>query len=392
LKTICIFTGTRAEYGLLKPLMQLIQEDHELKLQTLVSGMHLSPEFGLTYQEIETDGFCIDEKIEILLSSDTPTGLCKSIGLGLISFSDAFMRLKPDILVLLGDRFEALAAATTAMVARIPIAHLHGGETTEGLIDESIRHSISKMSHLHFVSTEDYRRRVTQLGEHPDRIFNFGAIGLDGLQYLQLQSKSALEQKINFQFDNNTVLITFHPVTLEECTATTQFQSLLEALDAHPAIRAIFTKANSDTDGRQINRMIDEYVAFNPQKAIAFTSMGRENYLSAMQYVRAVIGNSSSGLLEAPSFGVPTINIGSRQKGRIRAASVIDCDPNKAAISEAIAIACTDSFKTFSQTVDNPYRQEGTARRIKEIIKSTENINLKKTFYDLPANSVERHP
>lgn len=390
MRKICIFTGTRAEYGLLKPLMALLEEDPELTLQTLASGMHLSPEFGLTYQEIETDGFRINEKVEILLSSDTPIGLCKSMGLGMISFSEALERLAPDILVILGDRFEALAAATAAMVTRIPIAHLHGGEATEGLIDEPIRHSISKMSHLHFVSTEDYRRRVIQLGEHPNSVYNVGAIGLDGLTELQLLDKKDLEQAIKFKVDQYTALVTFHPVTLETATATKQLQILLEALDKQPLARAIFTKANADTDGRQINQKIDEYVTANPQKAISFTSMGRRNYLSAMQYAGAVIGNSSSGILEAPSFKIPTIDIGSRQAGRVRAKSIVNCEPDLEALNDALNLVFSEKFKKFIQTVENPYEQPHTSQRIKEKIKNTLNINLKKTFYDLPAEQFER--
>ncbi len=392
MKNICVFTGTRAEYGLLKPLMTLIENDTDLTLQILASGMHLSPEFALTYREIEADGFTINEKVEILLSSDSPIGLSKSMGLGLIGFSEALARLTPDILVILGDRFEALAVATAATIARIPIAHLHGGETTEGLIDEPLRHSITKMSHFHFVSTREYQRRVIQLGEHPDTVHNVGAIGLDNLKELQLLTKRDLEREIAFNINEHTALITLHPVTLEESTAAKKFKTLLDALDRQPHIRAIFTKANADTNGRQINQLIDKYVAANPNKAIAFTSMGRRNYLSAMQYVGAVIGNSSSGLLEAPSFGIPTINIGSRQAGRIRATSVIDCAPTVDELDHALSQAFSKQFKIFARTVKNPYKQAGTALRIKELIKISSNINLKKVFYDLPTECFKERP
>jgi GDP/UDP-N,N'-diacetylbacillosamine 2-epimerase (hydrolysing) len=381
---ICIFTGTRAEYGLLRPLMGEIKKDRAFKLQLLVSGMHLSQEFGLTYKEIEKDGFRIDEKIEILLSSDTTVGLSKSIGLGLVSFCEAYERLKPAIVVILGDRFEAFAAATAAMVSRIPIAHLNGGEATFGQIDEAIRHSITKMSHLHFTSMEEYRKKVIQLGEHPDRVFNVGAIGLDNIKKLKLLTKKTLERQLNFKFGKHNLLVTFHPVTLEKNTSQRQFQNLLSALDGLKDTHIILTKANADTDGRVINRMIDDYVYRNPDRVAAFASMGQQKYLSTMRLVDGVVGNSSSGIVEAPSFKIGTINIGDRQKGRIRTSSIIDCRPMKENIRKAIEKLYCDKFQKLLKDVTNPYGNGNTASQIRSILKKFDGSNiLKKDFYSM---------
>lgn len=383
-RKICIFTGTRAEYGILRPLMSAIKRDSGLELRLIVSGMHLSPEFGLTYKEIEEDGFKINEKIEILLSSDTPVGLSKSMGLGLINFCEALRRLRPDIMVIPCDRFEAFAAATSALILRIPIAHISGGEATFGAIDEAIRHSITKMSHLHFTSTEEYRKRVIQLGEEPKRVFNVGALGLDNIRRLKLLSKERLEKELNFKFNKRNLLITYHPVTLENNTSRIQFMSLLEALDGLKETGLIFTEANADSEGRTINKMIDEYVSKNSYKAIAFTSMGQILYLSAMQFVDTIIGNSSSGIIEAPSFKIGTINIGDRQKGRIAVESVIDCDPSKESIKNAIKKLYSEGFQIRLKNVINPYGDGNAAGRIKEILENYNLSNiLKKTFYNI---------
>ncbi|HLD23279.1 MAG TPA: UDP-N-acetylglucosamine 2-epimerase, partial [Sulfuricurvum sp.] len=354
MRKICVITGTRAEYGLLYYLMSAIESDPELELQIIATGMHLSPEFGLTYKEIEKD-FTITKKIEMLLSSDTPVGISKSMGLAQISFAESFEELKPDIVVVLGDRFEIFSAASAAMISRIPLIHLHGGETTEGAFDESIRHSITKMSHLHFTATEEYLNRVIQLGEHPSRVFNVGGMGIDAIQRITLLNKAELEKSINFTFGKKNLLVTFHPVTLERHTASKQFQQLLDALDTLEDTHIIFTKANSDTDGRIINTMIDTYVSKNTHKAIAFASMGQLRYLSALQFVDAVVGNSSSGLLEAPSFKIGTINIGDRQRGRLKAASVIDSSPNQKDIHESLIRLYSSEFKHQLTAVTNPY-------------------------------------
>jgi GDP/UDP-N,N'-diacetylbacillosamine 2-epimerase (hydrolysing) len=383
-RKICVFTGTRAEYGLLKPLMDEIEKDKALCLQLVVSGMHLSSEFGLTYKQIEEDGFVIDEKLEVLVSSDTAVGVSKSMGLGLISFGEAYARLKPDIVVVLGDRFEAFAAAGAAMISRIPIAHLHGGEATFGLIDEAIRHCITKMSHLHFTSTEEYRDRVIQLGEAPDRVFNVGATGLDNIVGLELLGKEELESELNLKFNKRNLLVTYHPVTLEPDTSREQFGNLLAALDNLSDTHIIFTKANADTDGRVINQMIDQYVSANSHKSTMFTSMGQLRYLSTMQYVDAVVGNSSSGIIEAPSFKVGTVNIGDRQKGRIKAGSIVDCEPMTEDITRELEKVFSVEFKRDVKNVTNPHGDGGAAVKIKDILKNRplENI-IKKKFYDL---------
>jgi len=382
-RTICVVTGTRAEYGLLYWLMKEIEEDSKLELQLIVTGMHLSPEFGLTYKEIEKE-FKIDKKIEMLLSSDTATGISKSMGLAQISFAEAYEALNPDMLVVLGDRYEIFSAVSSAMIANIPIAHLHGGETTQGAFDESIRHSITKMSHLHFTATDEYKKRVIQLGEHPSRVFNVGGLGIDNIKKLKLLSKEAFEESIDFKLNKKNILITFHPVTLENATAKEQFQILLDVVDALEETHIIFTKANSDTDGRIINSMIDDYVTQNSIKSCGFTSLGQLRYLSALQYVDAMVGNSSSGLAEAPSFQIGTINIGDRQKGRIMAESVIDCASDFDSIEESFSLLYSDAFQKKLLTSQNPYGNGGASLSIKNTLKeSFLNNILKKQFYDL---------
>lgn len=386
MKRIGIMTGTRAEYGLLKSLMQEINKDNDLELYLIVSGMHLSPEFGMTYQEIEEDGFEINAKVEMLLSSDSPAGISKSIGLGVIGFADEFQRADLDMLILLGDRYEALSAAICALVMRIPIAHLHGGELTEGAIDEGIRHSITKMSYLHFTSTEQYRNRVIQLGENPERVFYVGALGVENIKKINLMTKEELERSIHFEIDENTVIVTYHPVTLENNTVEEQFLNLLEVLDRNPKIRMIFTKANADTNGRIVNELIDKYAAQNSERACAFVSLGQKRYLSALKYCRIVIGNSSSGIIEAPSFGKPIINIGDRQKGRICADSVINCGYTQQEIQQAMETALTKEFENKASNCRNPYEKENTAANIISVIKDyllNDKIKLKKGFYDI---------
>ena len=386
MKRIGIMTGTRAEYGLLKSLMQEINKDNDMELYLIVSGMHLSPEFGMTYQEIEEDGFEINAKVEMLLSSDSPAGISKSIGLGVIGFADEFQRADLDMLILLGDRYEALSAAISAMVMRIPIAHLHGGELTEGAIDEGIRHSITKMSYLHFTSTEQYRNRVIQLGENPERVFYVGALGVENIKKINLMTKEELERSIHFEIDENTVIVTYHPVTLENNTVEEQFLNLLEVLDRNPKIRMIFTKANADTNGRIVNELIDKYAAQNSERACAFMSLGQKRYLSALKYCRIVIGNSSSGIIEAPSFGKPIINIGDRQKGRICADSVINCGYTQQEIQQAMETALTEEFENKASNCRNPYEKENTAANIISVIKDyllNDKIKLKKGFYDI---------
>ena len=383
MKKICVVTGTRAEYGLLYWLMKEIEADKELELQLIATGMHLSPEFGLTYKEIEKE-FKINKKIEMLLSSDTSVGISKSMGLAQISFAESYDELKPDIVIVLGDRYEIFSATSAAMIARIPIAHIHGGEKTEGAFDESIRHSITKMSHLHFTATQEYKNRVIQLGEDPSMVFNVGGMGIENIKRLKLLTKDEFEKSIEFKLNIKNILVTFHPVTLENSTAKEQFQQLLDAIDELEDTNIIFTKANSDTDGRVINQMIDEYVTKNSHKSIVFTSLGQLRYLSALQYVDAVVGNSSSGLGEAPSFKIGTINIGDRQKGRIKASSVIDCEPNKDSILKSFEKLYSKEFQETLKTTLNPYGDGYASKRIVEILKSVDLENIiKKSFYDL---------
>jgi GDP/UDP-N,N'-diacetylbacillosamine 2-epimerase (hydrolysing) len=385
-RKICIFTGTRAEYGLLKPLMDEIKSDPDLELQIIASCMHLSPEFGLTYKEIENDGFTIDEKIEMLLSSDTPSGIVKSMGLGMIGYTDALNRLKPDITVVLGDRFEALAFAIASFVNRIPIAHLYGGEATEGLIDEGIRHCITKLSYLHFTSTEEYRKRVIQLGEEPQRVFNVGALGIDNIKKMKLLTKDEIESKLGIKFKSKNLLITYHPVTLKKDESEKEFKALLNVLKELEDTLLIFTKPNADTEGRRIIKLIEEFVKENGDKAVVFTSLGQLNYLSIMQYVDAVVGNSSSGIIEAPSLKVPTINIGDRQKGRIRAESVISCKGVEDEIKKAINIIYDENFRKKVKDVRNPYGDGNSAKRIKEILKTYKINSIEKSFYNINLN------
>ena len=381
---ICVATGTRAEYGLLKPLIDKIHLSNDYELQLLVTGAHLSPEFGLTFKLIEQDGLKINAKVEMLLSSDTPEGIVKSMGLGMIGFTDALKNLKPDLLIILGDRYEMLALASCALIFKIPIGHLHGGELTEGAYDDAIRHSISKMSHLHFTSTEEYRQRVIQLGEQPDRVFNVGAIGLDNIKTLPLLTQKELAENLKINFKKYNYLVTFHPETLSNRSVESQFQMLLDAIDLQENSFFIFTHANADTDGRLINQMINDYVAKYPDRATAYTSMGQLRYLSAMKYTTAVVGNSSSGIIEAASFRVPTINIGDRQKGRIQAPSVINVDVNLEDIKSAFAQVREDQYQTSLSQIINPYGEGNTSARIMEILQTIPIKSLQtKPFYTI---------
>ncbi|MGG7198256.1 UDP-N-acetylglucosamine 2-epimerase [Clostridium butyricum] len=385
MKKICVVTSTRAEYGLLKNIIRKLKKSNEFEVNIVTTGMHLSPEFGFTYKEIEEDGFEIDEKIEILLSSDTSVSISKSMGLALISFAEYFSRKRPDILIILGDRYEMMSICCAAMNERIPIAHLYGGETTEGAIDECVRHSISKMSYLHFTSTEEYRKRVIQLGESPNRVFNVGAMGIENILNTDLLTKSDLEDLINFNLDKKYAIVTFHSVTLERNTVETQFKNILDACDKYKNMNYIFTKSNCDEGGRIINNMIDEYVS-QRDNAISFESLGMLRYLSAVKYSAMVIGNSSSGIVEVPAFKIPTINIGDRQKGRLQGDTVINCNPDFDDICLSIEKAQNEEFKNKIKNSKNIFGDGNTSDKIvKEIAKFLKNdeINLKKKFYDL---------
>lgn len=383
-RKICVVTGTRAEFGLLRWLMQEIEASEALTLQVIATGMHLSPEFGLTYREIEQAGFNIDAKVEMLLSADTASAVTKSMGLGLIGYADAYARLAPDLIVVLGDRFEIFAAAAAAMIAGIPLAHLHGGETTEGAFDEAIRHSITKMSHLHFVAAQDYHDRVIQLGEQPERVFLVGGLGIDAIKRTPLMTRPELEASLDFSLGPRNLLVTFHPVTLESQSSAHQMGELLKALDALPDTHLIFTMPNADTGGRELSAMVDAFVATHPN-ARAYSSLGQLRYLSCMQYVDAVVGNSSSGLAEAPSMGIGTIDIGDRQRGRLRASSVIHCEPTAELITHALATLYSPEFQASLAQVVNPYGTGGASQRIVEVLATQPLESLvKKKFHDLP--------
>ncbi len=384
MKNICVVSGTRSEYGQLRWVMQGIKDDADLRLQVIATGMHLSPEFGLTYRDIERDGFVIDRKLEVLLSSDSAVGVTKSVGLGTIAFADAFFNLQPDIVILLGDRFEAFAAATAAMMAGIPIAHLHGGEITEGAIDDAIRHAITKMSHWHFVAAEEYRQRVIQLGEAPERVMLCGGLGVDVIRKTPLLDRDALEASLEFKFGKRNLLVTFHPVTLAQDGGASQMEELLAALDTLQDTHLIITLPNADAGGRELIRMVEKFVATHSH-AKAFTSLGQQRYLSCIAQVDAVVGNSSSGLSEAPSFKKASVNIGERQRGRLKAASVIDCAPLRKDIVEAVEKLYTPVFHATLKTVRNPYGQGGASDMIVETLKKLDtHSNLKKVFHDLP--------
>jgi GDP/UDP-N,N'-diacetylbacillosamine 2-epimerase (hydrolysing) len=383
-RKICVVTGARAEYGLLRWVMQGIKDDPKLMLQVIATGMHLSPEFGLTFREIEQDGFHIDRKVEMLTSSDTTVGIAKSMGLGLIGFSDAFNELRPDLIVVLGDRFEIFSAVAAALVARIPVAHLHGGETTQGAFDEAFRHSITKMSHLHFVAAEEYRQRVIQLGEQPTHVFLVGGLGIDNIKRLKLLDRVALEASLDFKLGKKNLLITFHPVTLEMSTAANQMEELLIALAELKDTHLIFTLPNADTDGRNLIKMVEQFVAQH-RNARVYASLGQLRYLSCVAHVDGVVGNSSSGLAEVPSFKKGTINIGDRQLGRLQAESVVNCEPTRQSITDALGRLYSADFQVNLSKTRNPYGDGGASEKVVKTLKHfvLDGI-VKKVFYDLP--------
>jgi len=387
MRKICIITGTRAEYGLLRWVMQGIKDGPDLELQIIATGMHLSPEFGLTYQSIEDDGFQIDRKVEMLTSSDTAVGMAKSMGLGLISFADALNELQPDLIAVLGDRFEILAAVTAALFARIPVMHLHGGEVTEGALDEAMRHAITKMSHVHCVATEEYRKRVIQLGEQPDRVHCVGGLGVDAIKNTALMGRPELEAALNFKLRDRNLLVTFHPETLFSGSSGSQMAELLAALDDLDDTGLIFTLPNADAGGRELIAMLYSFVAEHPN-ACAYASLGQLRYLSCMALCDGVVGNSSSGLLEAPTFKKGTINIGERQRGRLQATSVINCAAERKQIAAALQQLYSPAFQARLAKVDNPYGDGGASARTVDILKRLKfNELLQKPFYDLPTKA-----
>jgi GDP/UDP-N,N'-diacetylbacillosamine 2-epimerase (hydrolysing) len=363
--------------------MHLVELHPDLSLQIIATGMHLSPRFGNTYEEIEDDGFVIDCMVETLTESDTPIGIARSMGVGMIGIADAINELQPDLMVVLGDRFEIFSAVAAALVARIPVAHIHGGELTEGLIDDPIRHSITKMSHLHFVATEEYRNRVIQLGEDPSRVFNVGGLGIDNISRTKLIRKDQIEESLQFRFQKHNLLVSFHPVTLEDETAAEQFCELLAALNEYPDLGLIFTMPNADTGGGVLFDLINEFV-MHRQNAISRTSLGSRLYLSCLAQVDGVIGNSSSGLLEVPTFKKGTINIGDRQRGRLTCSSIINCNPNKNEIMFAINKLFSTEFRGSLDSVINPNGVAGASEKLVEVLTNIEISGiLKKVFHSV---------
>jgi UDP-hydrolysing UDP-N-acetyl-D-glucosamine 2-epimerase len=384
MRKICVVTGSRAEYGLLSGLMKKIRDDHTLQLQSIATNMHLAPEFGNTYREIEADGFTIDKKVPMSITSDTASGIVKSMSEELSGMADAFDDLKPDLLLVLGDRYEILTAVSAALIYKIPVAHLYGGEITEGAYDNAIRHAITKMSHLHFTSTEEYRKRVIQMGENPQHVWHVGAIGVDNIKNETFLTKEELENSLNFKLTDKTLLVTYHPVTLENNSAGEQCRNLLQALEELSDYSVIFTQSNSDTDGRIITELMMEFVSQHKEQALFVPSLGKKRYLSALKYVKAVVGNSSSGIVEVPSFGIPTLNIGDRQKGRIKCDSIIDCDPSYEGIRSALSVALSDNFLHIAKSVCNPYEKSHTSELIYKVVKVVALDHLcSKKFYDL---------
>ena len=382
-RKICFFTGSRAEYGLLRSIMQELKKNRSIVLQLIVSGSHLSKDFGMTVREIEKDGFRIDKKIQILTSSNSELDIAKAIGVGINKISISLSHLRPDILVVLGDRYETLAAAMSALILNIPIAHSHGGETTVGAIDEAIRHSITKMSHLHFTATAVYRKRVIQLGEHPQRVFNVGAIGVENIKKMPLLSRGEVEQALKIKFNRHNLLVTFHPVTMEGKASLNHFRNLLIALESCKDTTVLFTKANADAYGKDINHLMEAYVKKHRLTAYSYSSLGQRLYFSVMRYVDGVVGNSSSGIVEAPSLKIGTINIGDRQKGRLRALSVIDCEPTPLSLRKALTQLYSSGFEKKLRAIKNPYQGENTAKKIARILCSYNLTRIiKKKFFD----------
>jgi len=389
-RKICVVTTTRAEYGILKPLISKIDADDLLTLQLVVTGTHLSEKYGETYKEIEKDGFKIDVKIAMNLDDDSNEALSLAMAQLQSNITKAFADLEPDIVVILGDRYEILSVATAAMMLHIPLAHIHGGELTEGAMDDSIRHAVTKLSHLHFTSTQEYAQRVIQLGEQPSRVFTVGSLAVEQIKKLPLLAKEELEASLGFSFGVKNLLVTYHPETLSNLSPQEQFQELLNALNELKETKIIFTKANADAGSAVINAMIEDYVQKNSDKAAAFSSLGQLRYFSTIKYVDAVVGNSSSGILEVPSFHKPTINIGERQKGRTQAKSIVNVKILQEDIKEAIYKAYNEDFLQVLKDVRNPYESEGTSRQIEEVLRSVMlDAILQKKFYNMKEGCYE---
>lgn len=384
-RKICVVTGTRAEYGQLTLILDLIRRHPALKLQLIVCGMHLEPEYGLTYREIEADGFRIDRKVAMELNSATPAGVTRSTGLGMIGFADAFAELRPDVVLVLGDRFEIFAAAAAALLGGFPLAHISGGEKTEGAFDDSLRHAITKMAQIHFPAAEEYRRRVEQLGEPPETVFCVGDPAVDVMLTVSLLSREEIEKELGIRFLRRNLLITFHPVTLDGEATVGQFARLLEVLDEQPETMLIFTRPNADCYGREITALLDAFAAARPERVAVFTSLGQRRYLSLLKLADAVVGNSSSGIVETPTFKTPSINVGDRQKGRLRSISVIDCEPEAKSIRQAFTTLYSPEFQAALPLAVNPYGDGGASAKIVDTLAGYDLDRCRrKVFYDLP--------
>ena len=386
-RTICVVTGARAEYGLLYWLLKEIEADPDLTLRLVVTGMHLAPRFGLTWRAIEDDGFKIDAKVDIDLGDDTARGVARSLGLGTIGMAEAFERLKPDLVVVHGDRFEVLAAAQAALLARLPVAHIRGGELTEGALDDAMRHAITKMAHLHFTASEAYSKRVIQLGEDPARVFTVGALGLEAVYQTPPMSHVELERSLGFPVGETTFLVTYHPATLGRIEPAQAVGELIAALDRFPNATIVFTGVNADPGHDAIANRVRDYTVHRLGPTHYVESLGQRRYLALMRVSAAVVGNSSSGIVEAPALKVPTVNIGERQKGRLRSASVIDCQETRGAIQDAIEKALDPGFRAHLAETVSPYGDGDAARKIKTILKQTdlEGIVVKRFFDSSPA-------
>ncbi len=383
MRKVCVVTGTRAEYGLLKLVCRKIKESASLQLQIIVTGSHLSKLHGETYHEIDADGFSIDRFLDINLTFDTAEGVSNSTALSIQGMSKYFNELNPDVVLLLGDRYELLGAALGALFHSIVVAHIHGGETTEGAFDESIRHCLTKLSHLHFVATNEYRKRVIQLGEKPERVFNVGGLGVDAIHNLSLLGKAELESDLGFKIIERNLLVTYHPETLARGNSVDYLRELLTALDTLEETLLIFTLPNADPGHVELFELINEFVSRDIDNRKLFASLGQLRYLSCLKYVDGVVGNSSSGLLEVPSFKKGTVNIGDRQKGRVRASSVIDCSSDRISIVNGLKKLYSPQFREAIAGVINPYGQGGAAESIVKVLETFEIETTRKEFHDL---------
>lgn len=384
IRKVCIATSTRADWGLLSPLARALKERDDIKLQVLATNMHLDPQYGMTINEIEADGIEVDEKVEMMCDGDDELSRARAMARCLQGSAEAIAHLRPDLMVILGDRYEMLAIASAATIMKVPIVHIAGGEISEGAIDDSIRHAISKLSALHLTATEAYRKRVIQMGESPSKVINTGALGVYNIRHEEFMSKKELEESIGFNFGESALLVTYHPATLDDADTGKRCASLLKALDRFPESNVLITYPNNDAGSQTIIDMIEEYASGRPGRVKVVKSLGKKRYLSALKYVNAVVGNSSSGIVEVPSMGIPTVNIGIRQQGRICARSVIHCGDSSDEIYRAISYALSNFGQSLASSASNPYYKPNTLTKMVEAIANTPLTQLQtKHFYDI---------